>query len=123
MLKRIDMKRIFFLGWQTWAETAFFKLAEVTRGVAAEAALLATALPTFIQLGTQPPPILHISCPQYKPFLRAQSRCQARHHAALIPAVPNQAKPPCGHWLAARGCDARNRCSSSLFVRGMSDDV
>jgi hypothetical protein len=38
----------FFLGWQTWAETAFFKLSEVTRGVAAEAALLAAALPTSI---------------------------------------------------------------------------
>jgi hypothetical protein len=33
------------LGWQTWAENAFFKVVEVTLGVAAEAALLAAAFP------------------------------------------------------------------------------
>jgi hypothetical protein len=40
------------LGWQTWAETAFFELAEVTLGVAAEAALFAATFPALIQFGT-----------------------------------------------------------------------
>src|ERR1700690_453182 len=71
----------FFLGWQTWAENAFFKLVKVTLGVVAEAALLAAALPTLVQVGSQTPPILDIPRPQVQPFLWAQPRGQTRHHA------------------------------------------
>src|SRR5512147_862871 len=69
------------LGWQTWVETAFLELAEEFGGVTTEASLLATRFPALVQLGPQPPPILHILRPQFQPFLRSQSRGQARHHA------------------------------------------
>ena len=85
----------FFLGWQTWVETAFFKLAEVAGGVTAEASLLAAALPALVQVRTQPPPILHITRRQFQPFLRTQPRRQARHHAAPSPSPPSPATPAC----------------------------
>src|SRR5262249_18706411 len=70
----------FFLGWQTCLKTAFLELTEVGGGVAAETSSLATASPALAQVGTQPPPILLIPRPQFQPFIRAQSCCQARHH-------------------------------------------
>src|SRR5262245_28993485 len=69
------------LGWQTWGEAAFFELAEVPGGVTSEAALLATAFPTFVQVGPQPPPIFYVPCPQLKSFLRTESGGQTRHYA------------------------------------------
>src|SRR5512142_1953244 len=63
--------RRFFLSWQTWVEAAFLELAEVFGRVTTESSLLATRFPALVQLGTQPPPILHISCPQLQPFLRS----------------------------------------------------
>src|SRR5262249_27443865 len=66
---------------QTWGEAAFFELAEVPGGVTSEAALLATAFPTFVQVGPQPPPIFYVPCPQLKSFLRTESGGQTRHYA------------------------------------------
>jgi hypothetical protein len=67
-------------GWPTWVETSVFALAEVFGGVTTEASLLATRFPALVQLGT-PPPIRHVTCPPLQPFLRSQSRGQARHHS------------------------------------------
>ena len=69
------------LRWQTWGETPFFELTEIPGGVTSEASLLAAAFPALVQVGTQAPPILHIPCRQFQPFLRTQSRGQACHHA------------------------------------------